>query len=615
MRKWQTLHRQLKCSGFLLCLFFVLCSASVNAQNLSITKVNFIQESINLSSSIQYLEDPKKQWQINDIVQHTSWQQITKSSLNFGFSDSAYWLRVQVRNANTKELNLILNSRSEVTDFIDFYILDVNNHIIRFWQTGDRRVFASRPLHTPTFTFPIALKAQQTVNLYLRIDTHDGLHEGLRPILQTDSEFISFEEIYGLIYGAFFGLLLSMILYNLFLYVSAKDKDYGLYSLFIFIFLVWSFTLRGYGFKYLWFDYPYFNNMILLLTALLMPVSLTYFLVNYLNLKQMSPNMHKKIMFVAYVSILFLPLILFGYYAKSISAILLYDMVSTIIVFSCAVYFAYKKSREAYYVLASFIFLAISVFIFSLMVVGVLDKNILTDNMPLIGASLEVMLLAYGLADKVNILQKKQRETEKQARLAQIDINERLSEQVAERTQELEKLNNELYRLSVIDELTQAFNRRMFNQQLVQKVAQINQCDAHLALCIIDIDYFKKYNDCYGHQEGDKALIMVSNCIRNFLFSEANSSFYRIGGEEFAILITFNCSAQIIVEEIKSLNKKVAELAIKHEKSPHHIITISQGLLLLESLHGNPDEVFKQADDLLYQAKEQGRNQTIFQHI
>lgn len=597
-------------------VFALLISLPVWAQTEHSHEYVFTGDDINLSPNMQYLPVTHKKWTLKQVLaQQDGWQQVHKSSLNFGFDHRAYWLRVKVHNPSNKDLNLILNTCSEVVDFIDVYVLDEQHNLLYAAQTGDRREFASRPLHTPTFTFPIFISQGQSVQLYLRLDSHDGLHEAIKPVLQSNASFISSEDVYGLIYGTFFGLLFSMIIYNLFLFVSVKDVDYGFYSLYIFVFLLWSLTLKGYGFKYLWPMLPNFNNIILALTALLMPVSLTAFLVRYLNLKRNSPRVYKQVVLLTYASLFIIPFIFLDFYTRSFALIFPYDMFSVLVAVIYTTYLVLKKYREAYYVLASFSLLALSIFIYSLMIVGGVEKNILTDNMPLIGAGLEVMLLAFGLADKVNLLQKKHRETERQARLAQLSINEKLSEQVAERTKELETLNNELYRLSVIDELTQVFNRRMFNQRLAHKLTNADKEFNSFALCVIDIDYFKHYNDLYGHQEGDKALIMVSRCMQSFEFTQAKASFYRIGGEEFAILIAFNAPTVTIIDEIKSLNWKVQGLQLTHEKSPYGIVTISQGLLLLEQTQGRPNEVFKQADDLLYQAKEQGRNRTVFKVI
>lgn len=596
--------------GFFAFLFTFTFSVQALADEIPL--VLFDSERIELSADMQYLKDSKKVWKLQDVIAQEQWLEQVHSSFNFGFTDNAYWLRVRIKNVKNTDKNLIFNTQSELIDFIEFYVLDNNNELISSWVTGDRHLFDSRPVKTLGFVFPIKFKPQETLILYLKVDSHDGLHEAFKPILETTESFIQSNEVSNLVLGAFYGLLLAMFFYNLFLFFSIRDTTYGFYSFYIFVFLIWGFALKGYLFKYLWPNSPEFNHIILAISAAALSVSLTFFLVRYMSLKKLSPIIYRYVMLLAYSSMLLMPFILLDFYALSFSFIFPYILLMVAISIVYTTYLVFKGSREAGFVLASFGLLSISVFIYSLMIAGVIEKVFFATSLPFLGAALEVMFLAFGLADKVNLLQQQNRKNEREARLAQESINEKLSEQVAERTQELEELNNELYRLSVIDELTQVFNRRMFNQQLRKKLTEKQNIPCGFALSIVDIDFFKQYNDHYGHQEGDKILMIVADCMRKLTIDDSDTSFYRVGGEEFAVLVSFKGSEQAIIEQIKSLNQEIMNLKLPHVKSPHNIITISQGLLVLpHNILADSTKVYKQADDLLYKAKEGGRNKTV----
>lgn len=596
----------------LLCsvMFCLLISVKSNASD-EMALVVFNGDSINLSTHMEYIKDRRKIWTIEDVIHQKNWTKNSAASFNFSFDSNAYWLRVRINNSQKQNINLVLNTQSELTDFINVYLINNQNKVVKTWKTGDRRVFSSRPIDTNSLAFPISLKAKESLTLYIKLDSYDGLHEILKPVLSSANDFMHSNQISNFFLGAFFGLLFAMLLYNLFLFVSTKDLAYGLYSLYILVFLSWSLTFRGYAFEFLWPNSPKFNHIFIALSAMLIMVSLTIFLIRYMNLKNSNAFIYKLAIFIAVTSFLPTPIILLDYYALSFSLIFPYIVFSLAITLIYTTYLVFHGSREARFVLLSFGLLSIAIFAYISMLSGIVQNNIFANNLPLIGAALEVLLIAFGLADKMNELQKRQRRIELRARLAQESINEKLSEEVTKRTQELEELNNELYRLSVVDELTQTFNRRLFNQQLKKKLENENNASYSFALSILDIDYFKRYNDYYGHQEGDKTLMMVADCIKKVSVPEADLSVYRIGGEEFSILISFRCSTERIIKHIKQLNRQIESLGLPHDESPHEVVTISQGLLILEKVEGKPNAIFKHADRLLYKAKEKGRNNTV----
>lgn len=129
---------------------------------------------------------------------------------------------------------------------------------------------------------------------------------------------------------------------------------------------------------------------------------------------------------------------------------------------------------------------------------------------------------------------------------------------------------------------------------------------------ILDIDYFKQYNDTYGHMEGDNVLIGISKAIKSSLKRPQDFSF-RIGGEEFAI-ITSNCTKDGLEKLAKKIFDAVNNLNIEHKNSKiKNNISISMGIKYFEKLplELNQNTIFKDTDDLLYEAKEKGRDRYI----
>jgi len=165
--------------------------------------------------------------------------------------------------------------------------------------------------------------------------------------------------------------------------------------------------------------------------------------------------------------------------------------------------------------------------------------------------------------------------------------------------------------LSITDELTGLYNRRYFNEIFKREFNRIKRAHKFLGLMIIDIDYFKQYNDTYGHQAGDSVLEKVGKALKASVKRSYEYSF-RLGGEEFAI-ITSDDSNKRIMQLAHNIVDTIESLKIEHSKnSASDYLSISLGLVctqIEESM--SLDSLYKNADDLLYQAKQNGRNQVI----
>ena len=182
---------------------------------------------------------------------------------------------------------------------------------------------------------------------------------------------------------------------------------------------------------------------------------------------------------------------------------------------------------------------------------------------------------------------------------------------------ELEEKNTILNELSITDPLTDLYNRRYFNEILEQKLLMLNSKRQRFAFMMIDIDYFKDFNDCFGHHNGDKALEAISKLIKGIFFRSSDYVF-RLGGEEFGILFTYQVNDQAI-ELAHHLIQMVENLKIESglDKVSSYV-TISGGLGLLEYLDCEcveSEKVFSRVDQLLYESKQSGRNQLTHEKI
>ncbi len=161
--------------------------------------------------------------------------------------------------------------------------------------------------------------------------------------------------------------------------------------------------------------------------------------------------------------------------------------------------------------------------------------------------------------------------------------------------------------LSITDELTQLYNRRFFNKKIVEELNRAKRENNYFSFLIMDIDYFKQYNDTYGHQKGDIALEKVALVLKK-KSNRASDFAFRLGGEEFGIITTLEKDK--VIEFANSIKDEIENLQIEHktsEVSEH--LTISIGIVSKEGESiTNSDLLYKEADDCLYEAKKLGRN-------
>jgi diguanylate cyclase (GGDEF)-like protein/PAS domain S-box-containing protein len=163
-------------------------------------------------------------------------------------------------------------------------------------------------------------------------------------------------------------------------------------------------------------------------------------------------------------------------------------------------------------------------------------------------------------------------------------------------------------KLSLTDVLTGLHNRRSFNETLNKELSRAMRDKKMLGFAMLDIDYFKQYNDHYGHQKGDEVLRAIGQTLKQTL-GRSSDFCYRLGGEEFGVIFS-NLSANEALSFTEIVRKAIENLAIEHLWGCEgNIVTASFGLLSINPAPGiTVDTIYQKADQALYQAKEGGRN-------
>jgi diguanylate cyclase (GGDEF)-like protein len=185
------------------------------------------------------------------------------------------------------------------------------------------------------------------------------------------------------------------------------------------------------------------------------------------------------------------------------------------------------------------------------------------------------------------------------------DVNRTLEQKVVARTSELAAANKKLEELSLLDPLTKIFNRRAFDRDLEQAFTQAREEEGTFALMLCDVDFFKQYNDTYGHNAGDRVLQDITRAMLQHL--RPDDRVYRYGGEEIIILFNgpYPGHARSMAERIL---EAVRNLKIEHAGCPWGILTVSAGLEEFSPSCTGPQEMIHSVDQKLYKAKEEGRD-------
>lgn len=186
---------------------------------------------------------------------------------------------------------------------------------------------------------------------------------------------------------------------------------------------------------------------------------------------------------------------------------------------------------------------------------------------------------------------------------------EKSREKIEYQKHQLEKANQALQLLSLKDPLTGLWNRRHYDDTMQMEWNRSLRHKSPISLMILDIDYFKAYNDCYGHMAGDECLIKIAETTKNF-FKRASDLVVRYGGEEFVVIMP-GLEKDDAVQRALLLRKAIEELNVPHKCSPiSPWVTVSIGISsTIPNKNSSPEELFLTVDKALYQAKAAGRNQ------
>lgn len=425
-----------------------------------------------------YILSPGKEISFQEAVGSSQYVQSSSDVPNLGLSPASIWMRFTINNQTQTE-HLLLDIAYTPLDEVELFYSD-SMSVQKSRLLGKSKRFKERDYKHTTYIFDLDIPLGASKTYYLRIK---GSEQLFLPIYVNEAK----DELQSigsenLISGMYIGVVLIMILYNLFIFFSVKDRSYLYYVIYVTAVGLTQIGLKGFNFQYLWPEKVGFESISIILFGSISSIAALLFTIHFLEIRK---HYRKTYYFIVLIILMFLSAIIVtlkGNVPVGFQVMQLATALLSISVFIISLVIMIKGGRAARYFFAAWSILLSGAVIFLLKDTGILPYNMFTSYSMQGASALEMAVLSFGLADRINIL-KKEKEASQLAALNIAKENEKIIREqnvnlelkVNERTVELKNTNNELN--NTLDHLKQA------QSQLVEseKMASLGQLTAGIA--------------------------------------------------------------------------------------------------------------------------------------
>ncbi|GGB23035.1 hypothetical protein GCM10011505_00320 [Tistrella bauzanensis] len=465
----------------------------------------------------QILEDPLRRMTVTEARAATDgWRAIDGDTVTLPLSGSVWWVRFSLVNPTSATVRSVIDLGTAQQDYTSWYVLEPDGRLLLENHTGDRLAFDSRLLAHRDLTLPLWVPAGETREIYLRLDSHDGLFAMMPLRLYDVSSFFAASTREGLLLSLFHGGLVSLAVFNLLLFISTHQTQIGLYVVHLLAFLLASASFRGFTFQYLWPGSPIFHNVVTVSAVILAFVSGSVFVMRYVRLhRYVSWITRDGLRGLILLSLAGMVPAAFGHYLTTVIWTLV-GLFLIVAVYLLNVRLLIRGVREARFTVPAFLALIIAVTLYYLQLGGIIPNRGLAVWPLLVGASVELMLLAYGLADSMNQQRERRFAAERQAEAARRDMAE---------------IERRAAHAARHDELTALPNRLHAEERLNAAIDR----GRPIALLHLALDNFRTVNESLGHAGGDAVLRQLARRLEIACGPQGLAA--RLLADEFAILL------------------------------------------------------------------------------
>lgn len=524
-----------------------------------------------INQQLDILQDSSENLSFSEALNEYKEGNFTKNiaeKVSFGFTNDVIWASILIKNSSIKEIEKVLYVDSAWLDHADFYFIhqhEVDNSVF----LGDSLPFNSRINKTRMLSLQHTFKAG-TTQVFMRFKSKDPLliplYLSSKETIQSDLNLSSY--FYGFLYGAF----IILLIYNLVLSVSLKERSYIFYSLYLLSFLSLNFAYTGHGFQFIWPESVVFQKWAMIIFLHCYNIFGIAFCFEFLKLKVYLPKVNSlKNWVYACLVLLSISLLING---DSLLAVKVGVGLTSIlvIIFISLGFLALKNGHEMarFFIPAAFMGVG-GAAISAAITQGNMPYNSLLFHSIEVGMLIEMYILALALAFNLKKMDKARIVAEVKAQ---------------------------------VDYLTQLYNRRAFTN-IVMPYWHLGQRQKEVStLIILDIDFFKKINDEHGHAAGDAVIKAIALTLKNKV--RKSDVLARWGGEEFIIYLP-NTGKYDAIKLAEVIRKNIEKMIVINENKTLNV-SASFGVAESSTQTQQLDDLIKLADIALYKAKNSGRN-------
>jgi signal transduction histidine kinase len=361
-----------------------------------------------LGQVMAVLEDPTRDASIEDVLALDAAGRFVdhhEDVLNAGYSRSAFWLRIDLQyraDQSSERSRWWLELAYPPLDHLDLYLPDGQGgyHLAR--QSGDALPFSERQIKQRNHLFELELPPDQPKRIYLRLESQGSIQAPLT--LWAPLAYLEEQSAHIYMLAIIYGVLLVMLVYNLFIYLSVRDRSYLYYILYIGSFGLYQVSVNGLGVQYFWPDLPWWANAS---TPFLIGAAGLFgcqFARSFLHTRAHSPWIDRTLMALMGLGVLTMALSLTSSYALALRLATFLALWFILAIFVAGIVAWYRGMRVARYFLIAWTAFLIGGQINTLMVLGYLPHTFFTMYAGQIGSAIEVALLSLALADRINAM-------------------------------------------------------------------------------------------------------------------------------------------------------------------------------------------------------------------
>ena len=530
-----------------------------------------------------------------------------KGATNFGLTTDTIWLYGTLKTASQLPPDWGLEVAHGSLDWVTLY-WGQSGQSLTALHSGDRIPWSQQPGWHRHHLFPLNLSPDTEYEFYLKVRSEGTLTIPVT-LWQPQARWQADQTSY-IVLGMYYGLLLGLMFYNLFLFLSLRDSLYLLYVGFIGALAVGQAGLSGLTGQFLWPDQAWLAHLSPTGGVALAGVFGALFAHRFLQHTAKRLRIRWLMPLISAIYLFSFLSAAFGFYALGAITVNIVSLVFALSALVLGAISLYDRVPGARFFVLAWASLLTGVVVIALHNIGVLPSNGITNNALFIGSAFEMVLLSLALADRVHDMQKSRDEAREQVlatrqqMVAQLKNSERmLEDRVQARTRQLEEANQrlrvsqkQLAHQARHDSLTGVYNRFGLYEKLETRMA----CGEPLTLVMMDLNRFKQINDTHGHAAGD--LILQTVCERLQQAMPTTTLFGRLGGDEFLALLPDPPDEAQLTQWLSTWQKRVMT-PLSLETGESVWVGISFGVVHFPEDGNEVDTLLALADQGMYQHK------------